>query len=235
MRHVAEITHEADPDDPQARVLRFAGYAAAAVGRSNERVAAAMQGLPPMGEPVKYGHHSAKRHLRALERSDQNMRAAVEEGRKAEYWKDRAQGTERRARQQSDPDVVRRRIAELEKRRRQQDRTLAREGLSEAGRNWATRWHEHLTLRIAFEEGRLADLAPAPFAPLTSYKKGDVVAHQRWGKCQVLNVGRVNLKLAQLEGATKGWTWSAPPYEVQPWLPSGSDYPQPSLPPVDKS
>lgn len=217
LARVGEISHEVDPDDPQARLVRFAGHAAAAVTRSSQRVAAAMQGLPPGGEPIKIGHHSEGRHRRAIERSDQNMRAAVAEDKKAEYWRDRARGTERRARQKSDPGVVRRRIGRLQEQLRQQERTLARTDLSEGSRTWAQRWHDHLTLRIAFEEGRLASLNPEPFAPLTAYKKGDIVQHKRHGKCEVLNVGRVNLKIRELGGPTKGWQWAAPPHEVKPW------------------
>ncbi|MBZ9713728.1 DUF3560 domain-containing protein [Deinococcus multiflagellatus] len=218
LARVEYITHEVETDDPASRSLRFAQRAAAAAGRADARVTAAFQGLPPGGEPIKIGHHSEGRHRRAIARSDQNMRKAVEESSKAQYWKDRAAGTERRAAQRSNPDVVRRRIAKLEAELRQQQRTLAREGLSAASREWAERWQEHLELRIAFEQGRLAALAPAPFAEVTSYRKSDVVRHKRWGKCEVLSVGKVNLKLAQLEGPTKGWVWFSPPYEVQPWV-----------------
>ena len=41
--------------------------------------------------------------------------------------------------------------------------------------------------------------------------------HKRHGKCEVLNVGRVNLKIRELGGPTKGWQWSAPPHEVKLW------------------
>lgn len=213
LARVEEITHEADPGDPQGRILRFAGHAAAAVGRSEQRAQAAIQGLPPGGEPIKIGHHSEGRHRRAIARSDQNMRAAIEEDKKADYWRSRARGAERRARQKSDPGVVRRRIGRLQEDLRAQERTLAKA----PDNRYAQRWHEHLTLRIAFEEARLASLNPEPFAPLTAYKKGDIVQHKRHGKCEVLNVGRVNLKIRELGGPTKGWQWSAPPHEVKPW------------------
>lgn len=213
LARVGEITHEADPDDPQARVQRFAGHAAAAVSRSEQRVTAAMQGLPPGGEPIKVGHHSEGRHRRAIERSDQHMRKAALEGKLADYWRGRALGAERRARQKSDPGVVRRRIGRLQEQLRIHERTLAKA----PDNRYARRWHEHLTLRIAFEEGRLASLNPEPFAPVTAYQKGDIVQHKRWGKCQVVSVGRVNLKLQQLTGATVGWQWAAPPHEVKPW------------------
>lgn len=208
LRHVEQIDFEVLEDDPEARVQRFAGRAVAADVRSDQRAAAAMQGLPPGGEPVKLGHHSAGRHLRALERSDQNMRASIEEGKKAEYWRGRAAGAERRARQKSDPDVVRRRIARLEA-----DLRKVSQGVT--GR--AVRWAEHLELRLDFERARLEALAPAPFATVKAYKKGDVVKSKRWGKCEVVGVGPKNLKLKILEGGAKGGIGSQPAYEVQRW------------------
>lgn len=224
LARVEEVTHEADPDDPQARVLRFAGRAAAAVTQAAQRREAASQDLPPPGQPILRDHPSARRHVRALERSDFNMRKAQELHELAEHWRRRAQGTERRARQKSDPGVIRRRIDKLNADLRRQERVITDERTSDAAREYAQRWHAHLTLRIAFEEGRLASLNPEPFAPVTAYQKGDVVQHKRWGKCQVVSVGRVNLKLQQLTGATVGWQWAAPPHEVKPWT-------EPEIPP----
>ncbi len=217
LRFVESIEHDADPDNPAARLERFASRAAAAATRADQRSAAALQGLPTMGEPIKVGHHSEKRHRRAIERSDQNMRKAAEESSKAAYWRGRARGSEQRARQKSDPGVVRRRIDKLEADLRRQQRSLAASTPGTTGHRHVTRWVEHLELRLAFERARLESLAPPPFAPLASYKKGDIVKAKRYGRCQVLNVGRVNLKIVQLEGPTKGWTWAAPPHEVEPW------------------
>lgn len=229
LEFVGEIGHEADPDDPDARITRSAGRAAAAESRSDARARAAMQGLPPGGEPVKIGHHSEGRHRRAIERSDQNMRKAVEEGRKAEYWRGRAAGAERRARQKSDPGVVRRRIEKLEAERRVVQRSLAdleaRPPTPETQASWDRsaahwrRWTEHLELRLEFERARLASLNPEPFAPATAYKKGDVVDTKRYGRCEVVRVGPKNVKVRQLTGPTKGWEWAVPPYELWPVSP----------------
>lgn len=226
LRHVEAIEHEADPGDPQARIERFAGRAVAADVRADQRVRSAMQGLPPGGEPIKVDHHSARRHRRALERSDTNMRAAVEESKKAQYWRDRAAGSEARARQRSDPGVVRRRIEKLEAELRRFQRSLDElaalevtpetEARHERHVTHWERWREHHELRLAFERARLDSLAPTPFAPVASYKEGDRVRTKRYGLCEVLNVGPKNLKVAQLEGPTKGWTWTVPPHEVTP-------------------
>ena len=221
LRHVEQINFEVLEDDPAARVQRFAGRAAAAEARSSERAEAASQGLAPMGEPVKLDHHSARRHLRAIERSDQNMRASVEEGKKADYWRGRAAGAERRARQKSDPNVVRRRIERLEADLRKQERRLdLLAGQLDSPRTQtsvthARRWAEHLELRLAFERARLDALVPAPFATVRTYHKGDVVKSGKWGKCEVVGVGPRNLKLRILEGGARGMILSSPAYEVQ--------------------
>lgn len=225
LEFVQEIEHEADPDDPDARLTRFAGRAAAAEGRAGERRQAASAGLPPMGEPIKVGHHSEGRHRRAIERSEQNMRKAVEEGRKAEYWQRRAAGVERRARQKSDPRVVRGRIEKLEATLRRMQRSLAaleaapptpeRQDSWEGNAIRWRRWIEHLELRLAFERARLAGLAPAPFAPASAYKKGDVLISSRYGKVEVLRVGPKNLRVKLLEGGARGMEMLARPDELR--------------------
>ncbi|GAA5514899.1 hypothetical protein Dcar01_03663 [Deinococcus carri] len=221
LEFVEGIEHEADSGDPEARVARFAGRAAAAEGRAGARRAAASKGLPPMGEPIKVGHHSEGRHRRAIERSDQNMRKAVEEGRKADYWRRRAAGTERRARQKSDPSVVRRRIEKLEAELRRMQRSLedldARPVTPEteaAHERSALHWHRwtaHLELRLAYERARLESLSPAPFAPPASYQKGDVVISSRYGRCEVVRTGPKNVRVRILEGGARGMEFLARP------------------------
>lgn len=46
--------------------------------------------IPP-GQPILVGHHSEKRHRKALERSDNAMRKSVEADKKAAYYRDRAE------------------------------------------------------------------------------------------------------------------------------------------------
>ncbi|GAA5513676.1 hypothetical protein Dcar01_02420 [Deinococcus carri] len=225
LEFVEGIEHETDPDAPEARVARFAGRAAAAEGRAGERRAAASKGLPPMGEPVKIGHHSEGRHRRAIERSDQNMRKAVEEGRKADYWRRRAASAERRARQKSDPSVVRRRIEKLEAELRRQQRALARlhehpatpetQPLWDRSAARCQRWVEHLDLRLAYERARLESLAPMPFASPASYKRGDVVVSSRYGRCEVVRVGPKNVRVRLLEGGARGMEMMVRPDELR--------------------
>jgi len=63
--------------------------------RSNQYYNASNEGREflSLGEPVKVGHHSEKRHRALIERNNERMRKCIEEGekadeqkRKAEYW-----------------------------------------------------------------------------------------------------------------------------------------------------
>lgn len=102
----------------EARRERYEERAEKARKEGERRVNAAMQGLPPMGEPIKVGHHSEKRHRRALERSDQNMRKASESYSKAEYYESKAAGVGRGGISSDDPDAIdklREQLAEREK------------------------------------------------------------------------------------------------------------------------
>jgi len=48
----------------------------------------------PFGQPVLVGHHSERRHRRAIERADRAMCRAVEHGKMAEHHENKAQGIE---------------------------------------------------------------------------------------------------------------------------------------------
>lgn len=63
--------------------------------------------LPDNGQPILVGHHSEKRHRRDLERSDNIMRKAVEDGKKAERLEQRADASESSgAISSDDPDAL---------------------------------------------------------------------------------------------------------------------------------
>jgi len=46
----------------------------------------------PLGQPILVGHHSERRHRKALERADANMRKGVEAEKKAAYYLHKAEG-----------------------------------------------------------------------------------------------------------------------------------------------
>lgn len=78
--------------------------AAAAFSGAREAVA----GIP-FGQPILVGHHSEKRHRRALERSDARMRAGIESSNMAEHHRSAAAGLERQLEGSifsDDPDAI---------------------------------------------------------------------------------------------------------------------------------
>lgn len=64
------------------------------------------EGLPPMGEPIKIGHHSEGRHRRALERSWKQMGKSFEASKQAEELERRADAVGRGGISSDDPDAL---------------------------------------------------------------------------------------------------------------------------------
>jgi len=61
-----------------------------------------------MGEPVKIGHHSERRHRRLLERAERDFARAMELRKKAEYYRQRAEAVKRnKAVYSDDPEAIR--------------------------------------------------------------------------------------------------------------------------------
>ena len=78
---------------------KLEGYAANAEKRSNDYYQASKEGAAflSLGEPIKIGHHSERRHRRLIERNWERMGKSVAESerakdyeRRAEYWADKA-------------------------------------------------------------------------------------------------------------------------------------------------
>jgi len=70
------------------------GYASNAEKRSSEayntRAAQNELDFLSLGEPIKIGHHSEKRHRKLFEKYDNKMRKSIDESKKAEEYKSRA-------------------------------------------------------------------------------------------------------------------------------------------------
>lgn len=78
---------------------KLEGYATNAEKRSESYYEASKEGKDflVLGEPIKIGHHSERRHRKLIERNWQRMGKSIEEGekakeyeRRAEYWKEKA-------------------------------------------------------------------------------------------------------------------------------------------------
>ena len=77
------------------RAEQLTGYAANADKRSddayNSRATKAELEFMSLGEPIKVGHHSEKRHRKLFEKYDNKMRKSFEEKEKAEEYRNRAE------------------------------------------------------------------------------------------------------------------------------------------------
>jgi hypothetical protein len=102
------------------RIERFTELADKAKTRSAAGFEAAHDAIAgiPLGQPILVGHHSERRHRRALELHDNKMRRALAENAKARHYANRADGAESRdAIDSDDPEAVakmRAKIADLE-------------------------------------------------------------------------------------------------------------------------
>jgi len=83
----------------KARAERYMQWAASAERKSNQYYEASQEGRDflSLGEPIKIGHHSEKRHRALIDRNWNRMGKSVEESRKAEEHESKAEYWERKA------------------------------------------------------------------------------------------------------------------------------------------
>ena len=81
----------------QARIERYQQRAEKAQQHSQDAYDASNRAVEhiPLGQPILVGHHSEKRHRRAIARAQSAMDRSVAEQRKAAYWLQRAEATTR--------------------------------------------------------------------------------------------------------------------------------------------
>lgn len=91
-----------------------ADRAAAAAGQAWNAADAAAGKLPPMGEPIKIGHHSEQRHRRAAQRAQAALTAALDAHHQAEEAQHRAETAAHTTGARYNPTTVANRIDTLE-------------------------------------------------------------------------------------------------------------------------
>jgi hypothetical protein len=107
IQEVLEARREHFESKRERRVDRFEQAAENAAKRSDQFYERSNQGLPEFGQPILVGHHSEKRHRRALEKSWNNMGKSVQESKKAEYYADKAEAARSNTSISSDdPDAL---------------------------------------------------------------------------------------------------------------------------------
>jgi len=117
---------EVQQEKAENRAERFEKYAENAEKRSQQYYEASNEGKDflSLGEPIKIGHHSEKRHRALIERNHNRMGKSIEEDKKASYYKDRAETAKYTAEgaQYSNPVYLGNRIKEVEARLRELNR-----------------------------------------------------------------------------------------------------------------
>lgn len=73
---------------------RFSTFAQHAEERAEDHWKKADLSFIPMGQPILVGHHSQRRHERAIERSNAHSIKSIEESKKAQNWDHRAKTAE---------------------------------------------------------------------------------------------------------------------------------------------
>ncbi|MFE6551702.1 DUF3560 domain-containing protein [Streptomyces sp. NPDC057746] len=135
------------------RAEYFAGESARLQASSDAKWEAGREiGLVLQGEPIKIGHHSERRHRRALERADNLARKAVEEQKDANYASGRAVASEHYEAHRKNPGTTLRRLERLRTDLRKQERYHS-EGIK---KGWDVERHAvnivDLTEEIAYRE-----------------------------------------------------------------------------------
>lgn len=126
---ITEIEDDDTPDDVEARVDRFSGYAenaARSAEQAHNRVSQIADGIP-LGQPIMVGHHSERHARRDAEKIQNGMNKAISETKRAEYWNYRIQASIRHANYKEQPPVIARRIAKLEAEERRFKREVSKE------------------------------------------------------------------------------------------------------------
>jgi len=145
----------------------------------------------PFGQPILVGHHSERRHRRAIERADNAMRRGIEESDKAKYFAGRAASAEYTASQVQMRDKVylQNRIDENAAQIRDVDRRMAGQGVIEQTDEQAKAYQTRLgVLRAEYQErleyftAAMNALGGAAFSR-DNVKPGDaVMIRRRWAQ-----------------------------------------------------
>ncbi|KPI33302.1 parB-like partition protein [Actinobacteria bacterium OV450] len=117
----AEAAREERAEDRAERFSDRADRASTESGARHQAARDIMRHIP-FGQPILVGHHSQRRAERDAERIDSNMRKSIDADKKAGYWSNRAEASERYKEHRQNPQVTLRRLERLRTELRQQER-----------------------------------------------------------------------------------------------------------------
>jgi hypothetical protein len=222
-------------DALEAKAVRK-GKAAEDAYAAHER---ACEALPPGGEPIHVGHHSERRHRKAIDKAWDALGKAVNTGEEAERAEARAEAAAKTTEHRYSPETVKNRIDRLQADQRREPRYLdghrrvvARTDTHEyvdefpaATGDYRDRLVERMTQRadqITYWEGVYAGLQADGTA--TSYSpdtiaKGDWIK-RRGGWYEVVRVNKKSVSVHLCPEFT--WTHTIGYHEIQGHRPKGT-------------
>lgn len=199
-----EAKQEAKRARLKAAADRSEGRAAAAFKRADLREE--VSGIP-FGQPVLIGHHSERRHLAAIKRADNAMRAGIDASKKSDELRARADAVGTGGISSDDPDAVAKLRAEINAAKARQDQMKQenaawRKAGNKAGRQADGTWRDqpfapfeltNNSANIRRMEHRLAQIeaqrAQAAECPRTATKYqgfGEVVENAEENRLQII-------------------------------------------------
>lgn len=205
-----EVLDVMDAVDITAKVERWGEYAENAERRAeaSRKAVDAIADMIPLGQPILKRHHSEAHARRDADRIHNGMRRTVDETKKAGYWKARIHATETRFERKYAPDVVKRRLKDLESQLRavQRHSTPAHRAYLDriydepfTDETWQalvernTREANNLEKLIAFWTAIYEESGGIP-ADQTDIKVGDYVSTP-WGWFKVLKVNKQTVRI----------------------------------------
>lgn len=153
-----------------------AGKATAEAERRFDTAHKATEGIP-FGQPILVGHHSQRRHERALEKSHSNMRAGVDAMAQAEDSHRRAGEAAARARLEEDPKFLARRLDRNQAEHRKVLRTLERADPADAHTQRLHAIRQDLEGKISADQAAMVEKGGGQHSKAT-ITAGDVISYR---------------------------------------------------------
>lgn len=162
----------------------------------------------PLGQPILLGHHSERKHRRAIERADSAMRKSVEEGKRAADLRAKAAAVGAGGISSDDPEAVRKlkeKLARLESDQAfmRESNKLVRKALKSGGLESETAVQQFAAdiaqLRPAWKEVEARQLLEPDFAGRTGFADYEL-------KNNNAEIRRLKQRIIQLEQASRAKT-----------------------------
>lgn len=165
-------------------------------------------------QPIIVGHTESQAFAKRRERIFERYRKGFDEYRKSEYFQDRAETARATAdmKQLKNPVYLHNRIKECNANIRALERAMVRaeeQNNSEDRQNNLLEKMEYEIDKLAYLENCLEEIGGNKFSK-DNIKVGYVVKMRRWGRCEIVGTGPVNVTFRILDGGAAGGCLTEP-------------------------